>query len=34
MPGAGLLAPSSAPVTVSRDGDGHGRGEGEKTNDE
>jgi hypothetical protein len=34
MPGAGLLAPSSAPVTVSRDSDGHGRGEGEKTNDE
>jgi hypothetical protein len=34
MPGAGLLASSYTPVTVSRDGDSHGRGQGEKPNDE
>jgi len=34
MPGAGLLALSSALLAVSGDGDGHGRGKGEKPNDE
>jgi hypothetical protein len=34
MPGARLLASSSVPVTVGRDGDGHGRGKGETPKDE